>query len=144
MSGIKIDARDRWFSLLVRERAGNRCEACGDNETVQCAHIQGRRHRATRWHPWNAICLDYKCHRFYTEHPLEFSLFLQQEHKIFTARQLDDVIALSHSTPRYRKAELEEIRLNLKASYEKMMMERRAGVTGRIEFDSPYPESKAV
>ena len=136
---IKIDARDRWYSLLIRERAENRCEVCGNTETIQCAHIQGRRSRATRWHPDNALCLCYSHHRYFTERPAEFTEFVKNK---IGEHRLASLIILSKTAPRYRKHDLEEIRLNLKAAHERMMMERNAGGTGRLEFDSPYPENQ--
>jgi len=55
---IKIDKRDKIFSLLVRERAGHVCERCGVGRQakLECSHIFSRTHRATRWHPDNAQC----------------------------------------------------------------------------------------
>src|SRR5690606_14140542 len=77
--GIKIDKRDRVFSLLVRELAGHRCQACGDpagQVKLECAHVVGRRYRATRWLIENARCLCHACHRYFTENPLKWVEFI--------------------------------------------------------------------
>lgn len=45
------------WSLLVKLRAGNRCEYCGTTNQLNSHHIHTRRKRATRWDVLNGICL---------------------------------------------------------------------------------------
>ncbi len=63
-------------SMVVRARAGYRCERCGTVDgQLQCAHIVSRRYTATRVDPFNAWCLCAACHRRLTEHPDEHVQF---------------------------------------------------------------------
>lgn len=63
-------------SMVVRARAGYRCERCGTTDgQLQCAHIVSRRYTATRCDPFNAWCLCASCHRRLTEHPDEHVQF---------------------------------------------------------------------
>lgn len=72
---IKREACDDWFSKCVRKRAGWRCECCMNTETLQCAHIYGRREKSVRWDGMNALSLCSACHRRFTENPLDFAKF---------------------------------------------------------------------
>ena len=59
-------------SIVVRARAGYRCQRCHKTDgRMECAHIFGRRYAATRTDEANAWCLCSGCHRFLTENPLE-------------------------------------------------------------------------
>lgn len=66
--GIKRTAADDWFSKCVRERAGWKCEICGNQHPeekapgLDCAHIWGRRNYSTRFDPDNAIAACMACH----------------------------------------------------------------------------------
>jgi len=72
---IKTDAADSWFSKCVRKRANWKCEACTRTETLQCAHVYGRREKSVRWDGMNALSLCHSCHRNFTENPLDFARF---------------------------------------------------------------------
>ena len=63
-------------SVIVRSRGY--CENCGDDtyEKLQCAHIISRRYSATRTDETNAFALCWKCHRRFTDFPVEFSHFV--------------------------------------------------------------------
>lgn len=63
-------------SLVVRSRGA--CERCGRTETLQAAHIIGRRYAATRCDENNAWCLCAGCHRRLTEWPNEHMHFVAQ------------------------------------------------------------------
>ncbi len=65
---------DRAFSKLIRARG--QCEKCGRTEFLQCAHIVSRRYSATRVDLENALCLCAKCHRYFTDHPIEWAQFV--------------------------------------------------------------------
>jgi len=68
---IKRPAEDKWFSDAVRLRDG-RCLECGKTETLECAHIHGRRKKSVRWSMDNAVTLCHYHHRHFTEQPIEF------------------------------------------------------------------------
>lgn len=76
--GVKAKA-DKMFSLAIR--SVGYCEAEGHNDVkcsqqLQTAHIISRRYNATRCDLRNAFCLCAAHHRFYTDHPREFSRFI--------------------------------------------------------------------
>jgi len=45
---------------------------------MECAHIFGRRHAATRHDLNNTLCLCHSCHRYFTENPVFFTDWLQE------------------------------------------------------------------
>ncbi len=67
---------DRAFSKLVRARGA--CERCGRTEFLQCAHIVSRRYSSVRVDLSNALCLDARCHRYFTDHPVEWTEWLDR------------------------------------------------------------------
>lgn len=77
---IKRDAADKWFSDVVRKKAGHVCESCGKVEgRMECAHIYGRSAKSVRWSLDNAVCLCHYCHMRFTANPLEFTAWLERE-----------------------------------------------------------------
>lgn len=77
---IKRDAADKWFSDVVRKKAGHVCESCGKVEgRMECAHIYGRSAKSVRWSLDNAVCLCHYCHMQFTANPLEFTAWLEGE-----------------------------------------------------------------
>jgi hypothetical protein len=55
---IKRDAADKWFSNVVRKKAGYVCEHCHKVDArMECAHIYGRAAKSVRWSLDNAVCL---------------------------------------------------------------------------------------
>lgn len=76
---IKRDAADKWFSDVVRKKAGHVCESCGKVEgRMECAHIYGRSAKSVRWSLDNAVCLCHYCHMKFTANPLEFTRWLEE------------------------------------------------------------------
>ncbi len=134
---MKLDARDVLFSKLVRERAGQRCEACGSTESLQCSHHVSRKYRLLRWHPLNAACHCARCHGLFTDFPVDHGEWIAGH---LGAANLATLRAMKRPVGRLKKHDLADILANLKASWQQMQAERAAGVTGRIEFESPYPE----
>lgn len=62
---------DHLFSEYIRKRDG-KCLRCGKTDTLQCAHIIGRRNHHLRYDPQNAITLCYACHiHWWHKEPLE-------------------------------------------------------------------------
>jgi hypothetical protein len=45
---------------------------------LQCAHLISRRYLATRYSLMNAVTLCIGCHKYYTEHPLEWEDWCQE------------------------------------------------------------------
>lgn len=76
---IKRDAADKWFSNVVRKKAGYVCEHCNKVDArMECAHIYGRAAKSVRWSLDNAICLCHYCHMKFTANPLEFTSWLEE------------------------------------------------------------------
>tara|TARA_R110000796_G_scaffold103851_7_gene213317 strand:- start:666 stop:1055 length:390 start_codon:yes stop_codon:yes gene_type:complete len=76
---IKRDAADKWFSDVVRQKAGFQCEHCGKKDgRMECAHIWGRAAKSVRWSMDNALCLCHYCHKVFTANPLDFGVWLQK------------------------------------------------------------------
>lgn len=76
--GIKRDAADIAFSKVVRARDGE-CLYSGAKESLECAHIYGRRAIVTRWDLMNAVTLSHSAHRHFTENPIDFHKWLIDE-----------------------------------------------------------------
>lgn len=73
------------------------CERCGKENGVQlqCAHINSRRFNSTRTLLINAYCLCAGCHRYYTDHPREFSRFITTT---WHQELYDDVFSMARAT----------------------------------------------
>lgn len=67
---------DKIFSQIIRSIG--ECEKCYKIEYLQCAHIISRRYSNTRTDLRNAFSLCAGCHRYFTDHPREFSRFITQ------------------------------------------------------------------
>ena len=63
---IKLDPNDKLFSIMIRERDGDKCVFCGKSKeqgyTLQNSHFWGRGHKSTRFDPKNCDCLCFSCH----------------------------------------------------------------------------------
>ena len=68
---IKRDQADVWFSKAIRARDG-KCVFCGRIDTLEAAHIYGRRLRSVRCSMDNCVTLCHYHHRHFTEQPIEF------------------------------------------------------------------------
>ena len=75
---IKRDPADKYFSDVVRLKAGYVCENCRKQDgRMECAHIFGRAAKSVRWSLMNAVCLCHTCHRNFTSNPYEFTAWLE-------------------------------------------------------------------
>jgi len=78
--GVDKKLDDCW-SLLVKLKAGMKCEVCYKTTFLNSHHIYSRSKKSTRWHVQNGICLCVGCHTFsskFSAHktPLEFTQWL--------------------------------------------------------------------
>ena len=76
---VKRDQADAWFSKAVRAR-DKKCVYCGRNDTLEAAHIYGRRLRSVRWSMDNCVTLCHYHHRHFTEQPIEFRDWLMKHY----------------------------------------------------------------
>jgi len=68
---------DHWFSLIIRSKG--KCENCGSQYNLQCAHIVSRRYLNLRWDIRNAIPLCASCHVYFTYRPLEWEIWVNKK-----------------------------------------------------------------
>ena len=78
--GLDKKLDDAW-SLLVKLKAGMKCEVCHKRTHLNSHHIYSRSKKSTRWHTKNGICLCVAHHVFsssFSAHktPLEFTDWL--------------------------------------------------------------------
>ena len=73
---------DKAWSQLVKLQAGNKCEVCGNSETLNSHHVVGRRNLRLRWEVINGVCLCVKHHKFGNqsahENPVWFEDWLKE------------------------------------------------------------------
>ena len=67
---------DKLFSKIIR--AEGRCQKCGSQDFLQCAHIISSRYANTRVELDNAWALCAKCHRRLTDWPREHSRYITE------------------------------------------------------------------
>jgi hypothetical protein len=105
---------DTW-SLLVRFRAGNKCEVCGSQDNVQAHHIIGRGNWRLRWETRNGVALCSKHHKFDRHrsahlNPLWFDEWLDKHHKK-DVKWLREREMITYSWKRHEKEDiLKELR----------------------------------
>lgn len=76
--------RDKNWSYMVKELAGNKCEYCGATEHLNSHHIFSRSNHLLRWDLTNGVCICAKHHVFSTEFsahktPTEFVEFIKEK-----------------------------------------------------------------
>ena len=132
---IKINKTDTIFSKCIRERDNHTCQWCGRQDgTLQCSHIFGRRHLATRWHPDNAKCLCFSCHRRWHENPVDAFKWVEG---YLGDGLLQIVREQAHSVRKLTKADREDIHRHYKAEYDRLQSERNEGKQGRLTLGNP-------
>ena len=70
----KIDVNDTLFSKLVRH-GKKLCDRCGKERDLQCCHIIGRAHYATRFDLRNAVAMCAGCHDWFDSHKITAVIF---------------------------------------------------------------------
>jgi len=84
----KLPRKERWsywrdkcdtiFSELVKIRGNWKCIETGAKDELQAAHIVSREYKNTRWDFDNAVVLRSGRHIWYTNHPIEWKLFINK------------------------------------------------------------------
>lgn len=100
---------DVLFSKIIRY--GKRCQRCGSGDSLQCSHIVSRRFSNTRTDTDNAQALCAKCHRFFTDHPVEFGRW------VFTTVGEEEYNQLKRKSEATTKVDWDEELVRLKALY---------------------------
>ena len=85
---LKLKPADIAFSQCHRAAHNYTCERCGIHKPPQSrrggsgmelSHRYGRRSRTVRWCKENADCLCTGCHRYFEEHPIEYTAWALQK-----------------------------------------------------------------
>jgi hypothetical protein len=114
------------FSKLVRLRDRQQCQSCARTDRkLDCAHIESRRHSATRWDPDNAMCLCFACHQWYGEHPYEWCEFVTDR---MGEQAYADIRQKARAVKKWKKGEKEALYQDLKAQLKALEEERREDV----------------
>ena len=76
---IRRDAADKWFSDVVRKKAGYVCEHCNTTGArMKCAHIYGSSAKSVLLSMANALCLCHSSHMKFTSNSFEFPAFCME------------------------------------------------------------------
>ena len=73
---IRLDPLDKLFSRYIKLR-DKYCQRCGRSNSLQTAHLIGRRNHAVRYDPDNACLLCFYDHQYFHENPLELVEFFK-------------------------------------------------------------------
>ncbi len=136
------DKLDDIFSKLVRERANWTCEAqlpgCGGyheegrRQSLHCSHFFSRRKQSTRFDPENAAAHCFSCHKKLEENPLDFAKWVEAH----LGNAATENLRIRAATILKRtKPQKEDLYQDMKAAYANLLERRRAGETGRLEFE---------
>jgi hypothetical protein len=136
---VKRDATDKAFSDAIRESYDYTCCKCDrsyrhDPGYMHCAHVHTRKHRSTRWNAnYGAIALCAKCHRRFTDFPLEWADFLAS---FLGHSNYDEAKRLAWTVRKYTKAEQTEIRIHYQVERVRIEGLRAEGEQGYIPLVS--------
>jgi len=83
-------------------RAQGYCSRCGRTQNLQRAHIFSRSYRAIEFDDRNCLCLDSACHVYFTHHPVEWEIWVQERIGLETYYELR-AKAMTHVVPDYRE-----------------------------------------
>lgn len=64
---------------ICKHKAGYKCERCGSSDCVQWAHIISRTYKRIKFDLDNCICLCKKCHKYFTNRPVEWELWITEK-----------------------------------------------------------------
>ena len=134
---VRRDRLDIIFSKLVRERADWHCENCGKyfpegtRQGLHCSHLWSRRNRSIRWEPKAAVAHCFSCHQLLGENPVLFRDWIMAH---LGPREFARLQIQANTPRKWTRGEKEDLYQDMKATYERMLSERRAGVTGPLEW----------
>ena len=128
---------DDTFSLLIRNRAHWRCEACGDyfgsnRGSLHASHYHSRRKQSTRYDPQNVFAHCFSCHLKLGDNRPEFDAWAlaklgDSEYELLALRANEIV--------KRTAADKKELLGVMKVQLKWMQSERANGNMGRLEFE---------
>ena len=136
---VKREPLDIIFSKAIRESYDYTCCNCElsyrhDTGYIHCAHVHTRKHRSTRWNAtYGAIALCAKCHRRFTDFPVEWGDFLR---RYMGSSNYDEAKRLAWSVRKYTKAEKKEMIAHYKAQLAHLERRRSEGAMGNLPLVS--------
>ena len=89
---------------IIKLKAKNKCQLCGNKNRLHSHHIFGRKNSSTRWHIINGICLCFKCHKFAHSEPKKFVDIVTE---IVTPQRYKKVSEIHNQIAKISKFELE-------------------------------------
>ncbi len=135
--GLKRDKYDTLFSNMVRERDNWTCQKCGkyypegERQGLHCSHIFSRRHRATRWEPYNAVAHCYSCHQYLGGNPVIFEAWARTYLGDYVLNLLEEKHRLIIKVTKKDKIEMYK---HMKSEHARMLKLRAGGDTGLLSF----------
>jgi hypothetical protein len=136
---VKRSPADIAFSKAIRESHDYTCCHCDRNYRhdigyAHCSHVHTRKHRSTRWNAnFGAVCLCAKCHRRFTDFPVEWGTFLRG---YMGDSNYEEAKRLAWESRKYTKAEQKEIAAHYRAEEQRIKQLRLDGEQGFIPIVS--------
>lgn len=128
---IRRAKADNLYSLLIRHRAGNKCERCERTDgQMHCSHHVPRGVKALRFDPANAACLCFQCHAWWHSNPAESGPWLVE---LIGQTKFSYLLRRANEPFKFDKAMQAHITKRL------AQMWHIASTSGLREFPSPYP-----
>ena len=132
---VKRWPEDIAFSNAMRESYDYTCCDCKinlrhDPGRVDCAHLQTRSNRNTRWcTEWGAIVLCRKCHMYFTTHPLDWADFCRQ---YLGSVRYEEAVFRSHQIRKFTTSDRRDIAEHYRSELDRLGDLRKDGKTGFI------------
>lgn len=104
------DKLDKEWRIAVYNKAGNRCEYCGKQETLNAHHIFSRSNLTMRWLISNGVCVCVAHHVFgnisFHKAPIEMLEWIKEKRG---KEWYDWLLRVSHTVTKYSVIELKEL-----------------------------------
>jgi predicted restriction endonuclease len=108
----QIKTLDKQWSLLVKYKAGYKCEVCGKTQhqtRLNSHHIIGRRNKMTRWDLRNGVCLCVRHHKFGIQSAHEDSPWFNVWLEKYRKEDLEYVNSIKNQIKKWTPSEREEL-----------------------------------
>jgi len=129
---------DLAFSWAVRESHDWTCARCGIQEMpptkkIQCSHVFGRRHLATRWCSENCVAHCAACHHYLGSNPLVFAAWFGE----FAGDARAEIIRVKHlAITHFTVDDYLDCEAHYKAELERLQKLRAQGTRGYIPLEN--------
>ncbi|ADK81894.1 hypothetical protein [Sediminispirochaeta smaragdinae] len=117
-----VDAADRWFSLYIRQRDGNRSVTSNCTRNLTCSHLFSRRFYATRWDETNAYCQTAGENLYHNRDAGPLTSYFLDVHGEEAYRKLYEK---ARSGAKFRTEEIEDIAAYYKSRFERLTQKQR-------------------